>query len=399
MEFVFSEYSGRLVLNPTDTILQLEHTKNGRMYEQTFFDRDFPEVNQLGGLEFVSRLLSSVFWPEKKHPGVSITLRNQTPAEVTFVLNYYPPLLVKPIELMLTLPASRRPTGSADVHELNKKLKETAGKVETLETTVKQLVPKTESLETKFCSTLEKSLESLISRIKELEERSGDFIVLPGCDYAVPTSLTYLKLVRSGTATLDNYYYSSAYPHMKCPFNQNLNVSSNPFNTNYANWQPDPNTFAIGIVQEKRGGQMAIGGRLTPIPYLNPIKNLKYIKNLSYLTIAGMPLSDTDCSIFQYLPNLTGLTISGSRKVCYPPQTPHTPTNMENTEMPGTPTITHLNWITNLKHLQTLVLVGCKNLSDISALKDLPNLKELDIRETAVKNTDFLTSSQLKITK
>jgi Leucine-rich repeat (LRR) protein len=111
-------------------------------------------------------------------------------------------------------------------------------------------------------------------------------------------------------------------------------------------------------------------------------------------------LSDTDCSVFQFLPNLTGLTIIGSRKLtAIHPANPNTPTNVENTEIPGTPTITHLNWITGLKNLQTLVLVGCKNLSDISALKDLPNLKELDIRETAVKNTDFLTNSNLKIIK
>jgi hypothetical protein len=276
---------------------------------------------------------------------------------------------VKPIELTLTLPAARRPTGSADVHELNKKLKETVTKVETLET--------------KFSSTLEKSLESLLSKIKELEERSGDFVVLPGCDYAIPTSLTSLKLVRSGSCLMDDFYYSSAYPQMKCAPVLNMNILNNPY-TN-VNWQSDTGAFPI----------------LTKIT----LQNIKYLTKVSSLTLAGLELSDDDIYIFQSLTNLTSLTIINSRQCLIVTETVNgynqnvKKPNTTNQYIFGTPTITHLNWITGLKNLQTLVLVGCKNLSDISALKDLPNLKELDIRETAVKNTDFLTSSQLKITK
>ena len=76
MEFVFSDYSGRLVLNATDIILHLEDSKTARLYEQTFFDRDFPEVTQLGGLEFVSKLLQSVFQKERAQPGLSVSLTN-----------------------------------------------------------------------------------------------------------------------------------------------------------------------------------------------------------------------------------------------------------------------------------------------------------------------------------
>ena len=60
MDFTLSSYTGRLVLNPSDIILQLEHTKTSRNYQQTFYD--FHEFAQMGGIEFISRLLSVVFW-------------------------------------------------------------------------------------------------------------------------------------------------------------------------------------------------------------------------------------------------------------------------------------------------------------------------------------------------
>jgi hypothetical protein len=63
------------------------------------------------------------------------------------------------------------------------------------------------------------------------------------------------------------------------------------------------------------------------------------------------------------------------------------------------PCIKDISWITSLKKLQNISFRGCSRLVDITPLKQLPNLKTLDIRETGVKNTDFLTHSGLTITK
>ena len=60
--------------------------------------------------------------------------------------------------------------------------------------------------------------------------------------------------------------------------------------------------------------------------------------------------------------------------------------------------LTDISWISNLKNLQNVSFRGCTNLVNVGPIKDLPNLKELDLRDTGVKNTGFLASSTLKIT-
>ena len=63
------------------------------------------------------------------------------------------------------------------------------------------------------------------------------------------------------------------------------------------------------------------------------------------------------------------------------------------------PVINSVSWISELKNLQTVSFLGCSSLVDIRPIADLPRLSTLDIRETGVKNTSFLTSSSLTITK
>ena len=50
MEFKTGNYNTRLILNPTDLILRLEHNENHRVYERTFFERDFADFIVLGGI-------------------------------------------------------------------------------------------------------------------------------------------------------------------------------------------------------------------------------------------------------------------------------------------------------------------------------------------------------------
>ena len=61
MEFNYSDYLVRLTFNPTDIIIRFEHNKTFRSYEQTFFERDYPETMLMGGLEFLGKLLRAAF--------------------------------------------------------------------------------------------------------------------------------------------------------------------------------------------------------------------------------------------------------------------------------------------------------------------------------------------------
>ena len=345
MDFTLSSYSGRLVLNSSDIILQLEHTKTSRNYQQTFYDHSFHEYTQMGGIEFISRLLSVVLWENRE--GLSISVSHETPANVTLLLTYATPLFVKPVEFVLDLPAVRK-TGS-DLDVLERKLK----------------------LMTRDFQAI---VEQLMGRIRTLEEKTQDFTVFPGCDFAIPTSLPSLKLILSGTHSLDCHFYSTAYPQMKAPSaNPSYITSITPFGQQgvLPQWKKDTGAFAFVETVS--------------------IANLKHMRELTSLTLAGLTCSESEYEILGTLTNLTSLTIHSARNAVN--SNPPTTTNAAE----GRVTLTNLNWITPLKHLETLVLVGCTELVDITALKHLPNLKTLDIRETAVKNTNFLTSSTLKI--
>ncbi len=360
MEFTLSSFTGRLVLNPSDFILHLEHKDSARMYEHTFFDRDFLEVSQMGGLEFVGRLLTTAI--QKPNADLDFKVAKETPAILTLVLTYSNPILLKPISLTMELPAARRATGSADVGELGRKLRETVGTVARLEETVKQINP-----------SVQATLEKLMARLSDLEERTGDFVVLPGCEYAIPASLTSLKLVADGTCLLDNAYYSAMAPNKKIPY------------VNGHNGLP-PNPFAWNNSELDKGSYGIVGNSLS-------LKNIKHFKHLTHLAIAGIPIILHIESLGK-LKNLTHLTIISGHTIQW---TYNSIQHILISEK--TVPCTDISWVKNLPKLQTLILKGCKNLVDITVLKDMPQLKELDIRDTGVRNTDFLTNPSLKITK
>ncbi len=359
MEFTLSSFTGRLVLNPSDFILYLEHKDSARMYEHTFFDRDFLEVSQMGGLEFVGRLLTTAI--QKPNAHLDFKVAKETPAILTLILTYSNPILLKPISLTMELPAARRATGSADVGELGRKLRETVATVARLGETLKQINPRVQA-----------TLEKLMARLSDLEERTGDFVVLPGCEYAIPASLTSLKLVADGTCLLDNAYYSVHSANMKFPYpnnGQNFPIH-NPFA--WQNGQSDVGSYGI------------VGDSVS-------LKNIKHFKQLTHLVIAGIQ-TVRFANAIGALTRLTHLTIIGVHKV----QWGHNNNQCMNVQSND---IKDISWVKNLPNLQTLILKGCKNIMDITVLKDMPQLKELDIRDTGVRNTDFLTNPSLKITK
>ena len=367
MEFQYNEYIVRITLNPVDIIVRFEHTTTFRAYEQTFFERDFPEAALLGGLEFLGKALTSAF---KQQKSGELTIEdfknNKTSLSFNLVINN--PLFVSAIVFPIELHALRKESGNADVNVLNRKMKEMSDSLEP------RLLKLQQALESRLAI-----VDTLTVRLKEMEERSGNHIMIPGCMFAIPIHLGSIILVRDRTCLPDGRSFSYMMPGQSTAGNWNNN---SPVNWNIifqgvnhtghgVSFQPCPDSFVFDK--------------------LTSISNLKYLKNCRQITISGAH-ELSDYSPLGEMTWITHLTIVSSRN--YHNSNPSSWVNGGNN-----PILSDIKWIRNLKNLHGLTLLGCTSLSDITPLKDLPNLRELDIRETAVRNTDFLINPSLKITK
>lgn len=363
MEFTYINYIGRLVLNPNDFILRFENKENFRVYERSYFEREFVEYTPLGGLDFIGRMLSTAFHPEKKLTQ-PLSIRDFTSSAnlVEFTLQYSNPLLSKSLDIHFKIPAIRKENAGADVEDINRRMKA-------------------------LNESVEKKILQLENTVKSLEERCGNTIVFPGCDFVIPADITSLKLIKNNTASPEDCYYSTVYPAMKMHTSHQWPTFSigHPFGNQHvsANWQPDKESYV-------HNG-------------LKSLDNLKYLRSMtldgynngrvtSYvLTLTGTSLIH-DYSPIGNLTRLTSLTICSARATSYPNNI------LSNTSVGDNPPLQDISWIHNLKQLEHVCFLGCTSLVDITPLKDLPNLKRVDIRETGVKNTEFL-SSKVEIKK
>ena len=352
MEFTCGAYDVRLTLNPTDMILRLEHRDTKRLYERTFYDRDFAEVIVLGGLEFVGKVVAAT---------IATATPEVTTSEFNFALAFTHELLPKPLTLQFQVPAVKREKASADIEGLLSRLK----KMETAMTLCKELS----------------------ERVQDLEERCGDTITLPGCDYAIPLNVENLILVRNWAMLPDGRTYSSLNPGFYHQFQNGWSEYNperpfhHPQETSNARWYDDRKSTSVFP-------PLTLGVRSFVFNNLTTIKNLKFCKKLQGLTICGSSQLSNYDSIAE-LTKLQQLTIVSTFQ---PTQ------NQPNYSVKDSnPPLTDISWISNLKNLQQVSFRGCTNLVNIAALKELPNLTEVDLRDTGVKNTSFLASSKLKI--
>lgn len=373
MEFTYKDYSITLVLNPTDFILKFENNTNHRIYERVFFDRDFGEWIVLGGIEFIEKMLEGCF--KQTSSDICISSFTASQAEVSFKVTYKSPILPRTLELSFTIPASRISSTTPDSEAISKKLKESM-------------------LE------MEKKFNSILERVKELEERCGDTITLPGCDYAIPTNITSLTLVRNGSEieinSTTSQFISSFYPGFAL--------------------KRDISASYINPTKELPNGTYSCTGSIIQFPpweqipncyvfnTLTDIKNLKYLKNCSSLTIIGAKelqnivhakldiWKKNDYQVIGEMKQLNYLRILPASKINWT-------TNGHQIVRDGSVSLSDISWIRNLTNLKTVSFLGCTHLVDVTPLRDLPYLTSLDIRETGVKNTDFLMNSKLTITK
>jgi hypothetical protein len=215
---------------------------------------------------------------------------------------------------------------------------------------------------------------TLNAHVSELEARCGDTITLPGCDYAIPTDVHNLILIKNWGMLPDGRQFSTFYPGF-C-------FQSNPGWSEY-----NPNTPFNHPNQGNNPQWRIVNGEKAIIfNNLKSIKNLNYCKKLVHLTICGADdLRDYTLSDLKNLHTLNIIANFGNQNPNYRVKDSH-------------PQLTDISWISNLKNLQNVSFRGCTNLVNVGPIKDLPNLKELDLRDTGVKNTGFLASSTLKIT-
>jgi len=348
MEFTAGEFNVRLILNPTDFILRFEHSDTHRVYERTFFERDFIDYNVLGGLEFVGKVLRS---------GLSCPVQNMTvsTSELNMTIPFTHPCFPKPLNLQFRIPSIRREKGGADIEDMSTRLK----KMEEVITLCK----------------------SLSERIEELEQRCGDTITLAGCDYAIPVGTTQLILIKNNSMLPDGRRFSSWYPGMYHQHNHGWGEYNLTRPVNHPNEGNNPG-WTVLPQHEKA---------YTFNTFLS-LKNLKYLKNLTHLTICGSSESTNYESIGEVgrLQDVKIVANMQSQHRGNPPEWQYTPKDSQ-------PNLYNISWISNLKNLKSVSFQGCGTLSEISAIKELPNLIELNVKNTSVKNTAFLANPKLTI--
>ena len=351
MELVCGNYDVKLIPNPTDFILRLENRDNARLFERTFFERDFAEYIVLGGLEFVVNLLKDVM---PKQAGIK-----ESPTQATFTVSWKAEF-IRRVDFNFVIPAIKRDKASGDMEEVTARMK------------------KMEKAAAEQKAALDRMLvlyDKISANVTELEARCGDTITLPGCDYAISTDIENLILIKNWGMLPDGRQFSTFY--------QDFYFQSNPGWSEYAGTSPcnQPQHGANPQWSIVKNGEKAI-----VFNNLKSIKNLKYCKNLNSLTICGADeLRDYTLSD---LKNLNTLNIIAN----FGHQNPNFRVKDSN------PPLTDISWISSMKSLENVSFRGCTNLVNIGPIKDLPNLKELDLRDTGVKNTGFLASSRLKIT-
>jgi hypothetical protein len=315
-------------------------------------EREPAEYTVLGGLEFVVNLLKDRF--ETKD--VEIT---ESPTQITFTV-LWGSQFTRSIDFDFVIPAIKRDMASGDMDEVTARMK------------------KMEKAAAEQKAALDRMLvlyDKISVNVTELEARCGDTITLPGCDYAISTDVTNLILIKNWGMLPDGRQFSTFYPDFYYQSNPGwselnpITPCNQPNQGNNPQWNPLPNSYKAIIFNN-----------------LKSIKNLKYCKKLVNLTICGPhELRDYTLSDLKNLHTLNIIANFGHQQPNYKVKDSH-------------PQLTDISWISSMKGLENVSFRGCTNLVNVGPIKDLPNLRELDLRDTGVKNTGFLASSTLKIT-
>jgi hypothetical protein len=137
------------------------------MWESRLTERDFIEVQVLGGLEFAISVLKGVLMSDS----YTISDFKDTPKQLSFTVQYIP-AHSKQINLDFVLPAIKRENANVD-----------------METILKRIA----SLE-KDLSEQKAVVESLQEELDEQSEKTSGYIVLGGCPFTIHEDIVNLQL-------------------------------------------------------------------------------------------------------------------------------------------------------------------------------------------------------------
>ena len=304
------------------------------------------EYAAFGGLAFINCLVLQGLQP--KDTGIQVAIDTEASDRIRLSISYSHPMIPKKIVLVLDLLSVRRTTATEDVEVLGRRVRELEG-----------------SLQREMAAT-SAIVEPLTSRIKELEgliraieDMGGGMVLLPGGGPPCPHDTTTLEFAFNGAKSVRAL---------------NIMTHTNPAGVKV-------------IAQYCSQGQYIIPhDGLT----LKSISQVKYLKRCTTLCLAGF-IDSVDFSFIGEMKQLQYLYITSMAG--------GTNGTIDCTNSGRNPPLTNISWITNLKHLHHVSFFGCTQLVDITPLKELVNLKQLDIRFTGVKNTECLVNPGLTITK
>jgi hypothetical protein len=250
MELEYKNYSVRIVHNPNDVILRFTDNATMRMWESRLTERDFIEVQVLGGLEFAVSVLKGVLTSDS----YIISDFKDTPKQLSFTVQYIP-AHSKQINLDFVLPAIKRENANVD-----------------METILKRIA----SLEKDLSEQKDISL-TLRNELDEQTEKTSGYIILPGCPFAIHEDIVSLQI---GLINTIDPVTNKEYAKIRLQHNgYNANVDS-PMNL-------------MDMIHEKR----------YYFNSLNNIGNLKFLKKCGTLSIL-----DSDAKDFSPISEMTSLT-------------------------------------------------------------------------------------------
>ena len=274
MEFAFKSYDVRVVQNATDTIIRAEERESRKLFEGTFFDRDFPDYAALGGLEFAIKMLLNGLQGVKD---VILSVNCLEKTELQLVVQYCPSMFPKPIFLTFLLSSVRRASAAEDVETMGRRIKE-------LETRLLEM------------NALNERLEEMEERLTEVEEMGEEVVLIPGMS-VIPRTIESFIIIQYPQSVLDCDIWIN---NTKLPAGHTVDSHFPQFKKNtaqqlYADVPPPPSSVrnlarltscknvTIYGRQKSRVGDVEYIGQLGSIRELNLV-NIENLMDLSWIT-------------------------------------------------------------------------------------------------------------------
>ena len=266
MEFKYTNYEVRLILNPSDIIVRFEHTSSHRIWEQTFTARDFIEFQSFGGVEFVGHILGLAL--KSASTELRIADLEESVSVLAFSLIYTNTVLPKPVSIRLSLNAVRKASAGADIEAMNRKL------------------------------------NMLMDRVLEMGQRAGGYVVLPGCPFAIPENIQELFLLKWGVAIDRNVQHINDYSSWLLANSDHVGVIKGVYHQQ-------------GITSLENLKYLTACGKLVIVPHYtvsdySPIGTMKNLTDLTICCSTGQERCTlNDISWISELKNLRFISFNG----------------------------------------------------------------------------------------